>query len=151
MAQPQNFQQNLISDNIENVYLDDKSFTNWDILIPSIGLSAQIADGTSVDIMNSFVGHFENTSMWNGNVALAAHNRGYPVNYFANLKDIKKGDLIEYKLNGKTRQYKVETIVTIKDTDWSYLAESVDNRITLITCIANKPEYRLCVQAKEIK
>ena len=28
--------------------------------------------------------------------------------------------------------------------------EMGDNRITMITCIANQPSLRLCVQAKEI-
>ena len=33
----------------------------------------------------------------------------------------------------------------------SYLNEMGDNRITLITCIANQPSLRLCVQAVEIR
>jgi len=36
-------------------------------------------------------------------------------------------------------------------TDFSYLNEMGDNRITLITCIANQPSLRLCVQAVEIR
>ena len=42
--------------------------------------------------MLDYVGHFENTEEWDGNVGLAAHNRGYPINYFANLKELKIGD-----------------------------------------------------------
>lgn len=122
----------------------------WKIVIPSIGLEAIIDEGTTTQVMNKYVGHFENTSRWNGNVALAAHNRGYPVNYFSNLKDIKKGEFIEYYLNGKKRVYKVEIITKIQDTDWTYLANTIDNRITLITCVENEPEYRRCVQAIEI-
>ena len=38
----------------------------------------------------------------------------------------------------------------IEETDWSYLQETEDNRITLITCVANKPKNRLCVQAVEV-
>ena len=34
---------------------------------------------------------------------------------------------------------------------YSYLNEMGDNRITLITCIANQPSLRLCVQAVEIR
>ena len=39
----------------------------------------------------------------------------------------------------------------IYDTDWSDLQTTKDNRITMITCIANKPNQRLCVQAVEEK
>lgn len=122
----------------------------WKVVIPSIGLEANIAEGTTSEVMNQYVGHFDNTSKWNGNVALAAHNRGYPVNYFANLKKIKKGEIIEYYWNGEKRKYQVETITKIQDTDWTYLANTRDNRITLITCVENEPAYRRCVQAIEI-
>ncbi len=122
----------------------------WKIVIPVINLEANIAEGTSDDVMNKYVGHFSVTNTWNGNVALAAHNRGYPVNYFANLKNLKKGDLIEYYNEGKVRKYKVEIITKIKDTDWTYLENTKDNRITLITCVENEPEYRRCIQGIEI-
>lgn len=122
----------------------------WKVVIPSIGLEAKIAEGTSSEVMDQYVGHFENTSKWNGNIALAAHNRGYPVNYFANLKKMKKGEIIEYYWNGEKRKYQVETITKIQDTDWTYLANTRDNRITLITCVENEPAYRRCVQAIEI-
>jgi len=49
--------------------------TCWSIEIPSINLTAKIAEGTTEEIMNEYVGHFENTELWNGNVGLAAHNR----------------------------------------------------------------------------
>ena len=39
--------------------------------------------------MLEYVGHFENTNLLNGNVGLAAHNRGYPINYFARLKELE--------------------------------------------------------------
>ena len=58
----------------------------WQIEIPKINLKAPISEGTSQEIMLNYVGHFENTSIWNGNIGLAAHNRGYPINYFAKLK-----------------------------------------------------------------
>ena len=37
----------------------------------------------------------------------------------------------------------------IKDTEWKYLKNTEDNRLTLITCVENQPEYRRCVQAVE--
>ena len=44
--------------------------------------------------MNTYIGHFEESAKKEGNICLAAHNRGYPVNYFQNLKLLKKGDKI---------------------------------------------------------
>lgn len=128
----------------------DFKMEEWRIIIPSISLNAPISEGTSTDVMNKFVGHFENTDLWNGNVALAAHNRGYPVNYFANVKYLNKNEIIQYYYNGKVRQYKIETVTVITDTDWTYLKSTKDNRITLITCVENEPEYRRCIQAIEI-
>ena len=130
--------------------LSDADIGRWRIIIPAINLDAQISEGTSAEIMNKFVGHFENTSIWNGNVALAAHNRGYPVNYFARIKELKEGDIIEYYYDGNLRKYKVNLITVIADTDWSFLGSTKDNKITLITCVENEPEYRRCIQAIEV-
>lgn len=71
---------------------------------------------------------------------------GYPVNYFARLKELEIGDEIIYKVNNTTRKYVVETVKIIKETDWSYLEKTKDNKITLITCVENEPTKRLCVQ-----
>ena len=101
--------------------------------------------------MLDYVGHFENTEEWDGNVGLAAHNRGYPINYFANLKELKIGDEIIYKTKYGVKRYKVILSIIIKDTDWSYLQETKENKITLITCVENQPSNRRCIQGEEIK
>ena len=121
------------------------------IKIPIFNLIAPVAEGTTDEIMNQYVGHFENTSLWDGNIGLAAHNRGYPVNYFANIKDLQIGDEIIYETENRTRTYLVNEITIIEDTDWSYLQITEDNRITLITCVENEPSYRRCIQGIEKK
>lgn len=123
---------------------------SWKLEIPKINLSANINFGTSEEVMNKYIGHFDNTSLWNGNVGLAAHNRGYPVNYFGRLKELQIGDEIKYTTVYGTKTYKVTISTIIQDTDWSYLEETKDNRITLITCVENQPKYRRCIQAVEI-
>lgn len=45
--------------------------------------------------------------------------------------------------------YEIVLSTIIYETDWSYLEETEDNRITLITCVRNRPNKRLCVQAIE--
>ena len=99
--------------------------------------------------MDKFVGHFEETTKTNGNVGLAAHNRGYPVNYFKNIKQLKEGDEINYKYYEYEKSYIVVENKIIKDTDWKSLENTKENRITLITCVENEPEYRRCIQAVE--
>lgn len=121
------------------------------IKIPIFNLVAPVAEGTTEKIMNQYVGHFENTSLWDGNIGLAAHNRGYRVNYFANIKDLQIGDEIIYEIENQSRTYLVNEITIIEDTDWSYLQETNDNRITLITCVENEPSYRRCIQGIEKK
>ena len=74
---------------------------------------------------------------------------GYQINYFENLKNVKKGEEIKYKYNDFEKRYIVEKIEIIRNTDWSYLEKSQENKITLITCVENEPEYRRCVQAIE--
>ena len=40
-----------------------KNNNNWSIEIPKINLKAQIAEGTSKEIMDEYVGHFEETKI----------------------------------------------------------------------------------------
>lgn len=123
----------------------------WGIYIPKINLNAQISEGTTKEVMDKYVGHFIDTGVIKGNICLGAHNRGYPVNFFENIKSLNKNDLIYYKKENKTYCFKVETVTVIRDTDWTYLEETEDNRITLITCVENEPDYRRCIQAVEVK
>ena len=123
----------------------------WSIEIPIISLKAEIAEGTGVETMNKYVGHFSETTKINGNVGLAAHNRGYPVNYFAKVKELKKGDEIHYKYRGEEKTYIVNVKEVIKDTDWKYLEQTNENKITLITCVEDAPMYRRCIQATQKK
>lgn len=124
--------------------------TIWQLEIPKINLVAPIAEGTSANIMNEFVGHFEETPKNNGNIGLAAHNRGYKVNYFKELKLLEKGDLIIYTYNGNITKYSVNEIGIIKDTDWSKLENDKQDKLTLITCLEDEPEYRRYIQATKI-
>lgn len=122
----------------------------WQIEIPKINLVAPIAEGTSTNIMNEYVGHFEDTPKNKGNIGLAAHNRGYKINYFRDLKLLQKGDLIIYTYNGEISKYSVNELGIIKDTDWSKLESSSQDKLTLITCLEDEPEYRRYIQAVKL-
>lgn len=123
----------------------EKTGSEWKISIPAISLEATIAEGTEKETMDLYIGHFSETSKTNGNIGLAAHNRGYNVNYFSNLKRLKKDDEIVYQYKDFIETYVVQSNVIVKDTDWTYLEPTEKNTITLITCVENEPEYRRCV------
>ena len=74
----------------------------------------------------------------------------FACNYFQNIKDLKFGDKIIYKTQYGNKTYLVNNIVIIEDTDWSYLKNTKENKITLITCVENKPTLRRCIQGLEI-
>lgn len=119
--------------------------------IPDINLKDKlIYEGTEPEILNIGIGHFTNTSICNGNVGLASHNSGGKGDEFKNLKNIKIGSKIYYQTKYDTKIYLVETITEISDEDWSYLAETKENKITLLTCVSGKPNNRLCVQGIEV-
>lgn len=119
------------------------------IVIPSLGIEAPIFEGTDKEILKYCVGHFENTSLWNGNVALASHNEGSYAHYFEEINKLKNGEEIIYITNMGERRYKVFDNKEIKETDVKVLQNTKENIITLITCITGKREYRRCVIAIE--
>lgn len=137
----------------ENVELNQKTIeeSEWALKIQKINLEAKINEGTTKEVMDEYIGHFEETPKEVGNIGLAAHNRGYKNNYFENLKKLQIGDEITYIYKGKEKNYKVSKISIIKDTDWSMLKNTEENELTLITCVENEPEYRRCVKAEEIR
>lgn len=124
---------------------------DWYLEIPNINLKAKIEEGTSKETMNQYIGHFEETKTWIGNVCLAAHNRGYENNYFAEVKKLKEGDKIIYHYKNSSREYVVEKNEIIEASDLTCLEDTKENTLTLITCVENEPNYRRCVKAIENK
>ena len=119
----------------------------WYLEIPKIGLKAEIKEGVDEDNLNNYIGHFDDTSKEDGNIGLAAHNRGYKNNYFAKLKNIEIGDSVFYYYNKQKLEYVVSDIFIIYETDWSVLEDTYYSCLTMITCVEDRPEYRLCVIA----
>ena len=136
-------------ENIEQdiIHYDDEIGT---LTIPDILLdNAPIREGVELSTLSETIGHFPSTSIYEGNVGLASHNSGSQGDFFKNLKKIKIGSEIFYQTNYGTKRYVVTTKEVISEEDWSYLQETEDNRITLITCVAGQKDKRLCVQAIE--
>ena len=120
------------------------------VSIDRVSLSCKVYEGATDSSMSKGAGHYTSSGIYTGNIGLFGHNRGSHA-YFAKLKNVKIGDIVEYKTAIGTKTYQVTFVGSISYTDYSYLNEMGDNRITLITCIANQPSLRLCVQAVEIR
>ena len=131
--------------------LKQKDGSIGSVSISRVGLSCKVYEGATNESMRKGAGHYSASSLWTGNVGLFGHNRGRGVAYFGRLKDVRVGDTVTYRTNVGTRTYKVNFVGTIASTDFSYLNEMGDNRMTMITCIADQPTLRLCVQAVEIR
>ena len=116
--------------------------------IPTLGLSVKVYQGTDADALRKGAGHFASTSIWEGNVAIAGHNRGVN-NHFGKIHILDIGDTIKLTTQLGTRSYEVYSVNKISVDDTSALNDSTENIITLVTCVMNQPDYRWCVQARE--
>ena len=115
--------------------------------IPTLGLSVKVYQGTDSDALRKGAGHFASTSIWDGNVAIAGHNRGVN-NHFGKIHTLDIGDTIKLTTKLGTRTYEVYAVYKVSVDDMSVLNDSTENIITLVTCVMNQPDYRWCVQAR---
>ncbi|MDR1018931.1 MAG: class D sortase [Lachnospiraceae bacterium] len=139
--------ENVTYDKAENVF--DEGVVGI-LEIEKIGLKATVKEGTTNNILKEYIGHIENTASYDGNIGLAAHNRGNKYSYFARINELEEGDILIYTTKFYTRKYVVDKIAVVFEDDWGLLRPSEENKLTLITCIANKKNQRLCLQATQL-
>ena len=138
------------TEDVEKEVTEDDGFEEdliGSLKIEKINLYGTVKEGSTNEILRDYIGHIEETAKYDGNVGLAAHNRGNKYSYFARINELEPGDEIVYTTKYGERKYIVDTKKEILETDWSNLEGTSDNRLTLITCIKNKVNQRLCVQA----
>lgn len=147
-----NVLQDITVDSDDDIDLQDENEVIGILEIPKLELSAPIKEGIEQEILANSIGHFNNSSIWDGNVCLASHNRGDSVkHYFDRINELVNGDTIIYKTKLGERSYQVIQTKEIENTDWSITENKTKdkNTITLVTCITNQPEKRFCVIAEE--
>ena len=120
------------------------------VKIHRLGVNVKVYEGTDSSALAKGAGHFENTSIWDGNVCIAGHNRGANC-YFGEIHTLSFGDTITLTTKAGSRTYSVTSVSKVKETDTSMLNRTVENQITLLTCVKNQSAYRWCVQAVEVK
>ncbi len=138
------------TEDVEKEVTEDDGFEEdliGSLKIEKINLNGTVKEGSTNEILRDYIGHIEETAKYDGNVGLAAHNRGNKYSYFARINELEPGDEIVYTTKYGERKYIVNSKKEILETDWRQLEGTQDNRLTLITCIKNKVNQRLCVQA----
>ena len=131
----------------DDLYYKDGSLGTLEI--PAIGLTVDIFEGTDAATLKRGAGHFEDTSIWDGNVGFAAHNRGAN-SYFGKIHTLELGDRITLTTRLGTRTYEVTSVSKVSETDRSALAASQSNVITLYTCVRDERDFRWCVTGVEV-
>jgi LPXTG-site transpeptidase (sortase) family protein len=100
--------------------------------IPKLGLSVAVLQGTSSRMLRLGTGHIEGTPLPGepGNSAIAGHRD----TFFRELKDIQKGDEIEFQTAVGLFRYEVDWAKVVAPDDTSVLAPSTESALTLVTC-----------------
>jgi sortase A len=102
------------------------------IMIPRIGLSVAILQGTTSQTLRLGVGHIEGTALPGepGNIAIAGHRD----TYFRALKDIHSGDEIQLQTASGVTRYEVDWIQITAPGDGGILPSVTNSSLTLVTC-----------------
>ncbi len=117
--------------------------------VPAIGLSVKVYQGTDSKTLAKGAGHFAETSIWDGNICVAAHNRGVNA-HFGKIHTLEPGDTITLTTKLGTRTYSVSSVEKVSETDTSGTTATSDNRITLYTCVRDERDFRWKVTAMEV-
>lgn len=100
------------------------------LVIPAIGLTAPVEQGTADSVLNVAVGHVP-TSVWpgtTGNTVLEAHD----VSYFVNIDQLKTGDTIEYQTPCTNYVFTVQGHQVIQQGAPVY--DTPNPTLSLVTC-----------------
>ncbi len=109
--------------------------------IPSLGIIAQVTEGSDAGTLKNYVGVVEGSARPGqvGNYSLAAHNN-IDTEIFRNLHKIEIGALVNVYTQSKMYTYKINEKYNVKPTDTGVLKSSDKKEITLITCNYNASE-----------
>ena len=129
-----------------SMYYSDGSLGT--LKIPSIGLTVKVFEGTGSAPLLKGAGHFTGTSIWDGNIAVAGHNRGVRSD-FGKIHTLKTGDIITFTTKLGARTYAVTGVEKVSVNDVSGLEPTAVNMISLYTCVMNQPAFRWHVTAVE--
>lgn len=134
----------------------DKSINGYKpialIEIPSINLSQGLVEGMSDNVLQYYLGHFEDSAKpgEKGNFVVAGHRVSDYSEAFVNLYKVEAGDDIIVKANKKEYIYKIDENFIVDPSRVDVLDKTDDATITLITCTVGAKE-RVIVKGKLIE
>lgn len=130
------------------------------LVIPSAGIEAEISEGNVNVLDKGLVWHRlpkEGSPEAGGNTILTGHSFvwGYTPkqvkeqSIFYNLSDVKKGDAIQVRWNGKIYNYVASEIKQVKPNETDIEKPSKDPKLTIYTCtLGGSADGRVVVIAK---
>ena len=116
--------------------------------IPSLDLSVRIYQGTDSKTLAKGVGHFEDTSIWNATSA-SPPTTGRQQLFRPDPHAGHRGQNYPDHQAGHPR-LQGNGCFKVSETDRGGLADSVENMLTLYTCVRNQRDQRWCVTAAEV-
>ncbi len=130
------------------------------LLIPSAGVETEISEGNINVLDKGLVWHRlpkEGNPEIGGNTILTGHSFvwGYTPkqikekSIFYNLRDVKKGDTVQVRWNGKVYNYKVTETKQVKPNEIEIEKPSNEPKLTIYTCtLAGSADGRVVVIAR---
>ena len=102
------------------------------IVIPRLGMSIAILEGTKPRVLRLGVGHIEGTVLPGelGNSGIAGHRD----TFFRDLQDIQADDEIQVQTLAGLYRYNVDWVKVVAPDDVGVLAPSGESTLTLVTC-----------------
>jgi sortase A len=123
------------------------------IVIPAIGVSEYVVEGTDTGDLRKGPGHYPDTPLpgERGTSAIAGHRTTYGAP-FRNIDDLKRGQVIRIDMPDGTFVYRVERVTIVDDQDLSVLKPRGYRRLLLSAC---HPLYsaaeRVIVFARQVR
>ena len=120
--------------------------------IEKIGVHTVIAEGSTLEVLENNIGHFENTAMpgETGNFSIAGHRNTINNEVFRNIDKLKVGDEIKITTLTDIFQYEINEIFVTSPSDIDVLNQNLDEKtMTIVTC-TNRGKDRYIVKAKLI-
>jgi sortase A len=102
------------------------------IEIPRVDLRAMVVEGVDSHSLKTAAGHLPGTAIpgYPGNSVVAAHRD----TLFAGLKNVRLGDVINWRTGGRAYTYRVSSIDVVTPTAMHVIEPTSHPSLTLITC-----------------
>lgn len=110
-----------------------------ELIIPKIDLDLSVSHYTTEEVLQTFIGHVEVSSLPVGGInthAILTGHRGLPsATLFSKLDELEIGDMFYIKVLGKTLAYQVAEIETVSPEELNdVVIEEGRDLVTLMTC-----------------